>query len=52
MSVKVCGFFSFAENMSKKIGKNISKILSRRYSQKRLGYAKQSATNAPKTFTS
>ena len=35
--------------MGKKIGKNISKSLDSKYSQKRLDHAKQSATDAFKT---
>ena len=38
--VKGYGFLSFAKN----IGKNISKILSGKYSQKLLDHAKQSST--------
>ena len=41
---------SFANNMGKSIGKNISKILSGKYSQKLLDIAKQSATEALKAF--
>ena len=41
-------FLSFAKNMEKTIGKNISKIVSGKYCQKCLDYAKQSATNALK----
>ena len=37
--------------MGKKIGKNISKSLDSKYSQKRLDHAKQSATDAFKTFS-
>ena len=33
------------------VGKNLSKILSSKYSQKFLDYAKQSATDAFKTFS-
>ena len=35
--------------MSKNLGKNISKILSGKYSQKLLDHAKQSATDSLKT---
>ena len=37
------------KNIGKNIGNYISKSLSVQYSQKRLDFAKQSATNAPKT---
>ena len=40
---------SFAKNRVKIIGKNISKSLSSKYSQKRLDHAKQSATDTLKT---
>ena len=43
--VKGYGFFSFVRN----IGKNIGKSMSGKYSQKRLGHAKKSATVALKT---
>ena len=43
------GFLSFAENMGKNIGINISKSLSGQYSQKLLDHTKQSATDAHKT---
>ena len=42
--VKDYGFLSFARNMKKKIGENINKILSGKYSQKLAYHAKQSAT--------
>ena len=42
---------SFAKNMGRIFGKNISKNLSGRYSQKLLDYAKQSATDVPKTMS-
>ena len=42
-------FLSLAKNMEKHIGKNISKCLSGKYSQKRVNHAKQSVTDAPKT---
>ena len=45
--VKAYGFFFFAGNM----GKNISKSLTHKYSQKPLDHAKQSATVAFKTAT-
>ena len=54
--VKGYGFLSFAKNMCKNIGENISKSLSSKYSpgmlamrQKLLDHAKQSATDAFKT---
>ena len=47
--VKGYGFLSFAKYMRKKIGKNINKNLSGRYSQKRFDYDKKSATDALKT---
>ena len=47
--VKGYGFLSFAKNISKCIGKNISKNLNGKYSQKRLDHAKQSAIDALKT---
>ena len=37
--------------MSKNVGKSISKNLSSKYSQKRLDYAKQSATDVLKTVS-
>ena len=43
------GFLSFAKNMSRNIGKNKSQNLSDKYSQKRIVYTKQSATDAIKT---
>ena len=42
---------SFAKNMGRIFGKNISKTLSGRYSQKLLDHAKQSATDVPKTMS-
>ena len=39
------GFLSFAKNMRTNIGKNTSKTLSGKYSQKLLDHAKQSATD-------
>ena len=47
--VKDYGCLSFAKNMSQRIGKIVSKKLSGKYSQKILGHAKQSATDAFKT---
>ena len=47
--VKGYGFLSFAKHMGKSIGRNISKILSGKYSQKRLDHAKKFATNVFKT---
>ena len=44
--VKGYGFLSFATNMGKNIGKNISNC---KYSQKLLDYTKQSTTDALKT---
>ena len=41
--------FVFAKTMSKNFGKYKSKIVSRKPSQKLLGHAKQSATDAVKT---
>ena len=41
---------SFANNMSKNIGKNISKILRGIYSQKHFDHTKQSTTGALKTY--
>ena len=38
-------------SFTKNIGKNISKILSSKYSQKRLDHAKQSATDALKSYS-
>ena len=42
------GFLSFAKNMSKIIGKNKSKKLSNKYSQKLFDHTKRSATHALK----
>ena len=47
--VKGNGFLSFAKNMGKTIGKNISKSLGGKYSQKLFDHAKISATGALKT---
>ena len=48
ISVKGYGFFSFARNMGKIVGKNISKNLSGKYRRKRLDHAKQSTIDAIK----
>ena len=40
---------SFAKNMGESIGKNISESLSRKYCQKPLDHAQQSATDPLKT---
>ena len=45
------GFLSFAKNMGKNISKNISESLISKYCQKLLDHAKQSATDAFKTFS-
>ena len=45
--VKGYGFLSFAKNMGRNIGKNISKYC--KYCQKLLDHAKQSPTDALKT---
>ena len=50
ISVKGNGFLSFAKNMGKIIGKNISKSLSCKYSQKRLDHAKLSAKDALRNY--
>ena len=50
ISVKGNGFWSFAKNMGKIIGKNISKSLSCKYSQKRLDHAKLSAKDALRNY--
>ena len=47
--VKGYGYLCFAKNMSKNIGKYISKNLSSKYGQKLLYHAKQSATDTIKT---
>ena len=47
--VKSYGFLSFAKNIGKNTGKNISYKLSGIYSQKLLHHAKQSAIDALKT---
>ena len=43
-------YLSFAKNMGRTIGKNISKILSSKYSQILLDHAKKSTTDAFKTL--
>ena len=48
ISVKGYGFFSFARNMWKIVGKNISKNLSGKYRRKRLDHAKPSTIDAIK----
>ena len=47
--VKGYEFLSFAKNMGENIHKNLSKILSGKYSQKLLDHSKKSATDALKT---
>ena len=47
--LKVINCLSFAKNVSTIIGKNISKNVSSKYSQKVLDHAKQCATDALKT---
>ena len=47
--VKGNGFLSFAKNMGESIGKNVSKSLGVKYSQKLFDHAKKSATDALKT---
>ena len=49
MFVKLYEFLSFAKDMRKSLGKNISKKISCKYSQKLIDPAKQSATDALKT---
>ena len=44
--MKGYGFLSFAKNMGKKFGKNVSKNLTGKCSQKLLDHAKQSVTDA------
>ena len=51
MFVKASGFLSFAKNKGQKIGKNISKNLCHKCSQKILDHAKQSATDAFKAVS-
>ena len=47
--VKGYGFLSFAKNMARNNGKNISNSLSGKYSEKLLDHAKQTAGDALKT---
>ena len=47
--VKGYGFLSFAKNMAKYTGKNISKNLSGKYSQTHLHHATKSATDEIET---
>ena len=47
--VKGYGFLSFAKNMCKSTGENISKNIGGKYSQKLLDHAKQSVTDALET---
>ena len=49
--VKRYGFWYFSKNMKKTIGKNISIILSGKYSQKLLDHAKESETGAFNTVS-
>ena len=49
--VKSYEFLSFAKNMHTNIGKNVSKNLTGKYSQKRLDHAKQFALDALKTYS-
>ena len=49
--MKGCGFLSFAKNMVKKSGKTVNKNLTSKYNQKLLDLAKQSATDALKTYS-
>ena len=49
--VKDYGFLSFAKHMGKNTCKIISKNLSGKYSQKLLGHAKKSETDAFKTVS-
>ena len=44
-------FLSFAKNMAKNIGTNISKSLRGKYSQRLIDHTKQSAINALKTHS-
>ena len=48
--VKGFEFLSFAENMRNNFGKNISKKVFSKYSQKLVGHAKQSTTDSLKCF--
>ena len=45
------GFLSFAKNMTKSIGKNITKNLSGKYNQRFLDHTKQFVTDTPKTVS-
>ena len=47
--VKGYRFLSITRNMAENIAKNISKILSGKYNQKRFDHSKQSAADAIKT---
>ena len=47
--VKGYEFLTFAKNMCKNIGKNMSKFVSGKYRQKLLDHAKQFATDVLKT---
>ena len=42
---KGCGFLPFAKNMRKNTGRNVTKNLTGKYSQKFLDHAKKSATD-------
>ena len=46
MFAKGYGFLYFAKSMRKNIAKNISQMLSGKYSQKRLDHSKQSAKSS------
>ena len=48
---KDMNFLSFAKNMAKNIGTNISKSLRGKYSQRLIDHTKQSAINALKTHS-
>ena len=49
--VKGYAFLSFAKKVSENSGKNITKNLSGKYTQKPLGHAKQSATDTLETIS-
>ena len=51
MFVKGYGFLSFAKNMSRIIGKNISKNLNSKFNERLLDHTKQLATDALKTVS-
>ena len=51
MFVKGYGFLSFAKNMRRIIGKNISKSLNSKFTETLLDHTKQSATDALKTVS-